>query len=200
MKKYLIIVDPQNDFLSNGSIPVHNATETLDKLVRHLSESFNIYENIFVTVDWHPWNHCTFIPNGGTQPCHCIAGTRGAEIYSSLERILQTELYIEKVDYFYKGVEENKDVHSVFDLNKRGDIQNAAGRIMYEKIYTRPDDTKISVCGISGDECLLETIKDLTMLFDKKDIEVLYDYVACPDMKKFKNDVSKLDISIVTEE
>lgn len=200
MKKYLIIVDPQNDFLTNGSLPVQDSVDVLDKLVRHLTESFHLYENIFLTIDWHPWNHCSFIPNGGTQPCHCIAGTYGAEVYSCLQKIIKSELYIEKVKYFYKGVEENRDVHSVFDLNKRGDIQNASGRIMYEQINSKPDDTRIAICGVSGDECMLETIKDIAQLFGKDDIDVLYDYVACSDKEKFKNYVNKIGINLVSEE
>lgn len=74
----LIIVDIQNDFLPGGTLAVPNGNAIIDPL-NHCTDVFErLGLPIFATRDWHPPNHCSFGPQGGPWPPHCIAGTAGA--------------------------------------------------------------------------------------------------------------------------
>ena len=51
MKKVLVIVDPQNDFIT-GSLAVEGAKEKMEKLTEYLSD--NLYNEVMITMDSHP--------------------------------------------------------------------------------------------------------------------------------------------------
>ncbi len=40
---------------------------------------------VYSTRDWHPENHCSFIPQGGPWPIHCVVGTEGVQFPTLLE-------------------------------------------------------------------------------------------------------------------
>ena len=85
MKKVLVIVDPQNDFIT-GSLAVKTASEKMNALVEHLWETK--YDAIFVTLDSHPENHCSFECNGGQWPVHCVPMYEGWDVPEDLDKIL----------------------------------------------------------------------------------------------------------------
>ena len=61
----LIIVDVQNDFCDNGSLPVPNAEQIIpgiNKIIEYFHSSFL---PVYATRDWHPIDHCSFKSNGG---------------------------------------------------------------------------------------------------------------------------------------
>ena len=53
MKKMLLVVDPQIDFI-NGSLPVAGAAEAMDALAEYVKTSGDEYVVRIVTSDWHP--------------------------------------------------------------------------------------------------------------------------------------------------
>lgn len=73
MKRTLIIVDLQYDFLKGGSLAVTGAdalyAQSVD-LIRPL------FDQVILTADFHPENHVSF----STFPPHCVANTHGAEL------------------------------------------------------------------------------------------------------------------------
>jgi nicotinamidase/pyrazinamidase len=74
----LIIVDVQNDFLPSGALAVPRGNTVIEPL-NHCADVFERRGlPIFATRDWHPPDHCSFRPQGGPWPPHCIAGTAGA--------------------------------------------------------------------------------------------------------------------------
>ena len=81
----LIIVDMQNDYCSDGSVPVAGAAalvKTLSDLSRRVMSRGG---RVLVTQDWHTDKHLSFSENGGTWPQHCVQGTKGAELHSESE-------------------------------------------------------------------------------------------------------------------
>jgi nicotinamidase/pyrazinamidase len=88
MKNLLIIVDPQNDFIT-GSLAVPGAVEAMDNLVDVLNTKSVEFSSIIVTIDFHPFDHCSFKENGGEWPSHCIQYTEGAAIYQPLAYTLR---------------------------------------------------------------------------------------------------------------
>ena len=85
MKRILLIVDPQNDFIT-GTLAVPEAKEKMMKLSEYIKTWKHVYDHVCVTLDTHPEDHISFVENGGIWPKHCVACTNGWEIpeYSSL--------------------------------------------------------------------------------------------------------------------
>ena len=67
MKKLLLIVDPQIDFIT-GTLPVAGAAEAMDALAKYVKEKGNEYTVKIVTADWHPYHHSSFADEGGMWP------------------------------------------------------------------------------------------------------------------------------------
>ena len=80
----LIVIDPQNDFLPGGALPVSDGHEILGPLQRWIDVFDQCGLSIVVTRDCHPDNHCSFLDQGGLWPSHCILGSHGAEVSSGL--------------------------------------------------------------------------------------------------------------------
>ena len=64
MKKMLLVVDPQIDFI-NGSLPVAGAAEAMDALAEYVKTSGDEYIVRIVTSDWHPYHHSSFVEEVG---------------------------------------------------------------------------------------------------------------------------------------
>lgn len=87
----LIVVDPQIDFIS-GSLPVPGAAEAMNQLADYVKANGDDYALMVVTNDWHPYDHCSFAPNGGPWPVHCVQNSEGAATYwPLLEALYQSE-------------------------------------------------------------------------------------------------------------
>lgn len=187
MKNILLIIDPQNDFIT-GPLAVKGAEEKMRKLAEHIKEKGHKYDSIWVTLDSHTKNHSSFEEQGGIWKPHCIYGTNGWHTPDYLDEALMFyNNYLGKsVTYYNKGTEFNKEEYSIFD-NKRD------GFTLYRQIIelTKVGEFDISVCGIAGDYCVLETIKGLRKYIGDSYITVLFEYIASIDGgKKLKEYVS----------
>lgn len=95
----LLLVDIQPDFLPGGALPTHRGKEILEPIARLLEANpFGLY---VATQDWHPPDHISFASNhAGRKPMdridlygheqilwpdHCIQGTSGATLHSSID-------------------------------------------------------------------------------------------------------------------
>lgn len=139
--KTLIIVDPQNDFIT-GTLSVGGAVEMMNNLSEHLSEIK--VDHIIVTMDAHPINHISFEKQGGPWPAHCMKYSWGAAIWAPLFQELSR--HSAEVLFLEKGVEINKDQYSAFEADFPEFLNES------EIIY---------ICGIAGDICVLNSLKDL---------------------------------------
>jgi nicotinamidase/pyrazinamidase len=174
MKRMLLIVDPQNDFIT-GSLAVPGAKEKMMRLV-----DFNLqqYDLICVTLDSHPENHCSFNINGGIWPKHCIYNTNGWNIPEYLDdKLMDYSNWSGKlVSYHNKGTESNKEEYSIFDNAEDG--HTLATQII--ELF-KQDNLYIDVCGIAGDYCVLESLKGLRRIIGDMCIHVLTQYTASID-------------------
>ena len=164
MNKVLIIVDPQNDFIF-GSLKVSGAIEAIKNIHNNLIKER--YSQILVTLDWHPYNHNSFDINGGIWPSHCVQYTTGAAIDLSLSELLVKLGGSVKISALIKGCNSNKEEYGAFEDKE---IANK---------YLNKEDS-IYICGIAGDYCVHETIKNLLNL-GYKNITVLTNCIASID-------------------
>lgn len=162
----LLIVDPQNDFIS-GTLKVPNAEEAMNNIINLINN--NKFREIMVTLDWHPLAHCSFKQFGGKFPPHCIKHSSGAAIYSKLmDSLMDAFLSNSWISFWEKGEYTNVEEFSVFNEDYGPDLD-------------LNDDDEIIVCGLAGDYCVLETIKDLIRLGFKKNIRVYLEGIASLD-------------------
>jgi nicotinamidase/pyrazinamidase len=159
MKKALVLVDLQNDFLPGGALAVPDG----DAVVPVANALMKRFDLVVATQDWHPPAHASFASqhegheageviemDGRPQilwPDHCVRGTRGAELAAGLDR--------DRIaDVIRKGTDKRIDSYSGFYDNAHlkdtglGDDLKARG---VEAVY---------VCGLALDYCVKFTALD----------------------------------------
>lgn len=163
MKKALIVVDIQNDFLPGGALAVANGDEVIPVANRMIALKGARFDLVVATQDWHPVDHGSFARNHPDKvpgqivqlkglpqilwPAHCVQGTRGAEFAPAL--------HAEAFDrVFRKGVDPEIDSYSGFFDNARlkstglGEFLKAQGV------------TEVYVLGLATDYCVRFTALD----------------------------------------
>lgn len=172
MKNILLIVDPQNDFIS-GTLPVGSASEKMLRLSQYIKEKGNVYDYICITLDSHNINHCSFIENGGTWPIHCVRYETGWHLPKYLTDVINKQY---NVKYYHKGTDIKNEEYSIFNNQQDGQILKN-----FIINLSKKDDVFIDICGIAGDYCVLETLKGLLEFISPQYISVLNEYVASID-------------------
>lgn len=173
--KILIIVDPQYDFLDeNGSLYVKND---------HLTESISDYaiyhkdfDRVFITMDSHPINHCSFIQFGGQFPTHCVEGSLGASYDNNILSII--DHYRDKYTIISKGGWAHQEEFGAFGSTHTISLFKLL-------LLSNKEENSIEICGVAGDYCVKETISNLLNNFkgiiSNEDIYVLEDLVVSID-------------------
>ena len=190
-KKLLLIVDAQYDFIS-GSLPVKNAILCMGRLGDYIEETCesNPYNTIVATADWHPISHCSFKENGGEWPMHCVAYSNGAAIsHFVLKGVMRCKC--SDFHVLTKGTAEDHEEYSVF--------RNAASCVKLHKIVESQGIEEIDICGIAGDYCVLESLKDALREFPSMQFKVLERFTASIDggktLAEFVNSTSRVEFA-----
>lgn len=157
--KTLLVVDPQNDFIT-GSLAVSGASEAIKNLVENIKT--NNYDRLIVTLDWHPFDHYSFVSSGGVWPPHCIQHTWGSAICPELSDVL-IEQYdnFDMMSFVTKGSLYSQEEYGAFDL----ELPNLSGMGIWKlNRVTKDKNNPIYVAGIAGDFCVYHTVKNLIKL------------------------------------
>lgn len=170
MKKILMIIDPQVDFIA-GSLPVAGADAAMDSLSVYVREHGHSYDNIIVTADRHPFDHCSFKEYGGEWPRHCVHDSVGAAVWPALMEALYS--VGDRCVFLYKGEKADVEEYSVF--------KNEADSLIIQKLVRDNDISRIDVAGIAGDVCVADSIEDGAKLFGYSMFNVLPQYTASID-------------------
>ena len=80
----LIVVDVQNDFCPGGALPVPDGDAVVPLLNDWIARAAAGGAPVFASRDWHPPGHCSFAPQGGPWPEHCVQETHGAAFHEGL--------------------------------------------------------------------------------------------------------------------
>jgi len=163
MKKALILVDIQNDFMPTGSLPVAQG----DEVVPVANRMQRYFELVVATQDWHPPDHGSFASNhdgrkpgemsklGGLPqvlwPDHCVQGSPGAEFHRDLDRTRVARV-------FHKGVDADIDSYSGF-------FDNGHRRSTGLGEYLREQGvTDVFILGLATDYCVKYSALDALKL------------------------------------
>ncbi|NLD37862.1 MAG: bifunctional nicotinamidase/pyrazinamidase [Desulfatiglans sp.] len=163
MKRALILVDIQNDFIPGGALAVVGGDEVIAVANRAIKD----FDHIIATQDWHPADHKSFASqhkekkpgefielNGIQQvlwPDHCIMETRGAEFAPGLDTGSFTKV-------IRKGMNREIDSYSGFFDN----AQNHATGL--EKYLRSQKITDLYIMGLATDYCVKFTALDARRL------------------------------------
>ena len=163
MKKALILVDLQNDFMPGGALAVEHADEVIP-VANRVQQHFKY---VVATQDWHPEDHASFAANhkhsfpgefiqqaGLSQvlwPVHCVQNTKGAEFVKGLKLD-----HVIKV--FRKGSDAQVDSYSGFFDN---DHQKETGLADFLK---KLQITEVYIMGVATDYCVKYTVLDACKL------------------------------------
>lgn len=163
MKRALILVDLQNDFMPSGALPVANG----DAVIPIINEIQKKFDLIIATQDWHPKNHKSFSLNHpgkktfdvidlyGLQqvlwPLHCVQHTKGAEFISNLDTTR-----INKI--IQKGTDCEIDSYSSFFDNGHRKKTELDDYLKQQNV------TDVYICGLATDYCVKFTALDAIQL------------------------------------
>lgn len=170
MKK-LYIVDPQNDFMDYGTLPVGGSAERMKALAEYLdSLELDTYDQILVSLDWHPLNHCSFAAQGGPWPQHCVAFTQGALAMPEIEKALERWRLAAKVTFITKGCQTDVEEYSGVDAPANEALLKEALK----------ETNQLDVCGVVGTVCVQNTLRGLIekQVISAEKITVLPAYTA----------------------
>lgn len=151
-KPTLVVVDFQYDFcLREAPLYVPRSDKALWN-ISHLIENKKVDRVIF-TADWHPANHCSFKRNGGKWNDHCVQFSKGAAIHDLLlYGCIGSEIPYEIIT---KGARSGFEEYGITLDTKYHTI-----RSMSIGTVISPEE-QVVVCGLAGDYCVLETLKNL---------------------------------------
>lgn len=142
----------------------------MNQLADYVKANGDDYALMVVTNDWHPYDHCSFAPNGGPWPVHCVQNSEGAATYwPLLEALYQIEtetLFLQKGDLRHReeySIVQNTGAREFFE-NTLDNSQLADADCQYQHV---------DVCGIAGDVCVLNTLRDLLPIVGTDRLRVL---------------------------
>lgn len=168
--KLLLIIDPQIDFIT-GTLPVTGAVPAMDSLAGYIRRNSSEYARIIVTADRHPMRHCSFKSEGGKWQAHCVADSVGAAVWQDIMDSLMT--VPDKVTVLHKGENPDKEEYSILK-NK-----DAADRI--NTIVKADNIGQVDICGLAGDVCVADTIRDWMTSDMKAKLNVLKEFTPSID-------------------
>ena len=163
IKRALVIVDVQNDFMPGGALPTLRGNEVVP-VINRLQPQFEV---VVATQDWHPANHGSFASNhpgrkpgevinlAGLEqilwPDHCVQGTKGAELDPDLVR--------SRIQWIVrKGTDPSIDSYSAFFDNGR---RKSTG---LEDELRKNGVSDVYLCGLATEYCVLWSARDAVRL------------------------------------
>jgi nicotinamidase/pyrazinamidase len=170
MKRALLIVDIQNDFLPGGALAVPEGNTILPFVVELLRTGKG-YDLIVVTQDWHPPGHGSFASShNGAEPFqfgelaglrqmlwpdHCVEETKGAQLSREIEKAVRAIGTAGcSVLTVKKGQHRDVDSYSAFFDNARLHDTGLQSALIERGI------SDVDVVGLALDYCVKATAID----------------------------------------
>lgn len=136
----LLLADVQNDFLSGGALGISGGDEIIPTLLNY-TRLFQTHSlPMFLTRDWHPPNHCSFKPQGGPWPEHCVAGSPGSLPPASFAAPPSAVI-------IYKAVDRDQEAYSAFQDTI---LDRHLRALTVQRLF---------IGGLATDYCVLSSVK-----------------------------------------
>ena len=175
--KDILVVDCQYDFI-DGTLACTHSEEAVHNIIKFINA--NPSAKVFYSADNHSPKHCSYIPNGGTWPVHCQAGTHGAEIHEAFfTDIINPAQRPNESNTYYKGENDSVEEYSAFNA------KNHAGRELNQDI-----GQEVLVCGIASEFCVRESV--IALKDSGRKIEVPKEMLAWVDESGHTTNIAEL--------
>ena len=162
----ILVVDCQYDFI-DGTLACGHSEEAVKNIIAFINA--NPSAKIYYSADNHSIRHCSYIPNGGTWPVHCQAGTHGAELHSSfMSDIIRPSQRPNDSTIYYKGENDSVEEYSAFEA------KNKAGKKLCDVL-----GDEVTVTGIATEFCVRESV--LALLNSGRKVTVKADMLGWVD-------------------
>ena len=185
----VICVDDQDDFAKpNGALYVPGGENIDDAIIDYVTKNKKYIKQFIFTRDWHTKKDESFEVNGGQWPIHCVQGTQGAEIskklFDAIAKLGIPYVIVNKgtvPDHEEYGAFEHCGTFHHLHPNDPPHVKNCYFANVESSSGCRITTNNLTVCGIAGDYCVKETMKNLLKHWRKFNISVLMDGVASID-------------------
>lgn len=137
----LLVVDVQKDFCPGGKLPIEGGDEVIPVINVLIKTARDVGMLVYLSRDWHPKHHISFVESGGQWPPHCLQDTDGARFHPELEVPHDAVIVT-------KGTRFDQDQNSVFDQTGLADWLH------------RQKVKRIFVGGLALDVCVLASVLD----------------------------------------
>lgn len=175
--KDILVVDCQYDFI-DGTLACAHSQEAVRNIINFINA--NPDARVFYSADNHGEKHCSYIPNGGTWPVHCQAGTHGAELHSSFAADIKNPAQRPNASNVYrKGENDSLEEYSAFSA------KNKSGHTISEDI-----GQEVLACGIATEFCVKESV--LALMNSGRKVEVSADLLGWVDGEGHKKTLAEL--------
>ena len=194
-KETLVIVDVQFGFCNKkGGLYVKNGEKIITPIANYIKKNHKKIDQVIFTLDWHPYEEESYKEPNITWPMHCMQFSEDAAIPNKLiKTCLNNDVKFtffpkgncSKIDYFMDHFHTEYGAFEKIDIYK--DKVMLCNR--REDAIINLNTTILVVCGIAGDYCVLNTIKNI--------LKSNSDYSASDDValkvKVFKDGIVSID-------
>lgn len=185
MKKILVVVDMQNDFIT-GPLGTPEAVSIVDNVVEKIrGEEWN---KIYVTMDIHDKSYLLTTEGMKLPVKHCIAGTSGCELNDKIFEVLNDYDYTELCKETFSFPEWTSYIHH--DLH-------------YGLRYIRGEDIELTLVGVCTDICMISNA--LLLKAHYPEMKIVVDASCCagstPEKHRMALEVMKsCQVDVVNDE
>ena len=175
--KDILVVDCQYDFI-DGTLACAHSFEAVKNIIAFINSHPDA--RVFYSADNHSPKHCSYIPNGGTWPVHCQAGTHGAALHEAFASdIVNPSQRPNESNTYYKGEDDSVEEYSAFSAKTK------AGHTLNQDI-----GQDVIVCGIASEFCVRESV--LALKDSGRKVEVPAEMLAWVDETGHRKNIAEL--------
>ena len=163
MKKLLIVIDYQNDFV-DGSLGFKKAKDIEEKIVKKIKEYQKNNDEVIFTLDTHYDNYMDTKEGENLPIPHCIKGTKGHELFGKVKDLSQGCLLIEKETFGSKDLVkflENKEYASIELIGVVTNICVISNAVIVKAMQPNTEIIVDASCSSSNDEIMEQKALDI---------------------------------------
>lgn len=173
MKKILVVVDMQNDFIT-GSLGNKECEAVVPEVINVLNRG---YDEVYVTQDTHYDNYLDTQEGKKLPVVHCIKETKGWELNPQVEEVIYANYTTDKIHKFEKPAFGNIELANVI-----------------KQYCTVNEEVIIDMCGVCTGICVMSNAIILKSAVPQVPINVIEKACACvtPDSHNTAIEAMKL--------
>lgn len=171
MKKIVVVIDMQNDFI-DGSLGTKEAVAIVPKVKEKIEKALKQGAQVCFTLDTHTEEYLNTLEGRKLPVMHCVEGTPGWYLNKELESALMNSLSngFDREE-FYKG-EDTTYNHSSVCVFKKGIFGSTALAQYIQSQYAENPELDVELVGLCTDICVVSNALLLRSMIPELTIKV----------------------------